>query len=844
MSDTNTRIGKRLSESQKRSDDFKWYKEWIDMTSNTSEGIDTFFISKSLVDRRRDININYELYDGKIRKEDFQYLYNPYGVDEGQPVEFTHKDIISKRIKTIEGLEMSRPFGFRVYAVNEEATTRREQEETKRIQEYVIQQIMQPLQQQMQQEADAQMQQMQMNLQQLQQQGAPQEQIMQAQQEMQQAQQQMEQQAQQQMDAMTPEEVKRYMKREHQDPSEVLMIHLLNYLKEKQDVERKFKEAWRDMAIAPFCCVYVGEINKEPSVERVDPRGFRYKPSNESNYIEDGEWASYERYMTISEISREYGDELSNDDIERLTAKNNDDWGDSIWLDKDYNPNLDRRLHTSGIRVVHSEWKDVKKIKFLRYVDLETGEENETIVPGDYRMDEDLGDISTEDHWIVTRYEGTRIGTDKYVRMREVPNQFRDLEGLQDKSHCKLSYKGIDMRVSLVDRMKPYQLLYDIFMYRIEMLAAGDKGRALMINDNLKPDNLSMEQFLYYLDTLHIGFLNNNTKEGDKAVPFNVGEAVKEIDRSASGDIQKYQMLLEWIDTKCGESVGMNPQLLGQIQQNEAVSNANGAINNSVNTLEHYFYYFNIFKKNVLIGLIEAAKSIFMKYQPKVLSYVMDDMSLFQLQPDYDLLDESTYGISLTNNTQTNQILDMIKQLCHAALQNQVIDLSDVIKVMKSDNLIDAQEILQTSEERKRQQMNEQQQQAQQAQQQLEEYKQQKEVERLQLQSQAKMEQIKLQGEIDLKLKEIDLQRQVILAQGFDTDKDRNNNGVPDVAEQAKIYLDEIKANQKERELALKERQQQSNEEDSAHKRRMDEKKIELEKEKIKKMGQNKSNKG
>jgi hypothetical protein len=72
----------------------------------------------------------------------------------------------------------------------------------------------------------------------------------------------------------------------------------------------------------------------------------------------------------------------------------------------------------------------------------------------------------------------------------------------------------------------------------------------------------------------------------------------------------------------------------------------------------------------------------------------------------------------------------------------------------------------------------------------------------------------------------------VILAMGFDTDKDRNDNKVPDVIDQLKIMLDQRKADQKDRELNLKERQQESSENDMAHRRAMDEKKLEIERKK------------
>lgn len=829
---TDYKMGDRLTERQKESNDRQWYKDCVDFCSGRIGNDDVNF-PLDLTKRNRDIEINYDLYDGKINNEDFKYLYNPYGVEDGKPVEFTHKDIISKRVKTIEGLQMARPFGYRVTAINEEATTRREQEETARIREYICGSIMNKIRKQAEMQAQQQMEQLQLQMQQAQASGASPEELQQLQQQIQQQQQQIQEQVEQQVELMTPEEVKKYMRRERQDPAEVLMTHILNYIKEKQDVERKFSDTWRDMAIAPFCCVWVGEMNKEPTLEVVDPRRFAFRPSNTSMYIEDGQWACYEKYMTISEVAAEYGDELTDEQFEQIAYGNEVDNPQRVWISINGDmPNSSR--NTRGIRVTHAEWKDVKKIRFLKYMD-ESGEEQEMIVTQDYRLDKSAGDISYEDKWIVTRYEGTRIANDIYVRMREVPNQWRDLTNLSDRDRCKLSYKGINMRVSLVDRMKAYQLLYDVFSYRIEMLAASDKGKAVVFNDNLLPDGTSVEEFMHYLDMLHLGFLNNNTKEGDRAVPFNVGEAVKEIDRSASGDIQKYQQLLEWIDQKCGESVGMMPQLLGQIQQNEAVNNAQGAVNNSVNTLEHYFYYFNVFKKNVLLGLIECAKSVFMKYQPKVLQYVLDDMSLEMVKIDYELLDESSYGITLTNNTQYANILEIVKQLCQPAMQNQAIDLSDVIKVMKSDNITDAQELLEVSEEKKRKEAQALQKQKDDAAAQLEQNKQEHEIKLKEIDAQSKIEQIRLKGEYDLKIAEMNLQRQALLALGFDTDKDRNDNQVPDVIDQLKLMLDQKKSQQKDRELALKERQQISSENDMQHRHEMDKKKLEIERKKAEK---------
>ena len=55
---------------------------------------------------------------------------------------------------------------------------------------------------------------------------------------------------------------------------------------------------------------------------------------------------------------------------------------------------------------------------------------------------------------------------------------------------------------------------------------------------------------------------------------------------SLVSDIQKYQMLLEYIERRCGESVGITKQIEGQIGSNEAVRNTHQALVQSANILE------------------------------------------------------------------------------------------------------------------------------------------------------------------------------------------------------------------------------------------------------------------
>ncbi|MBQ1668372.1 MAG: hypothetical protein II063_10395 [Prevotella sp.] len=786
-------------------------------------------------DRLRDMRINYDLYDGKIDKSDFKYIYSPYGIEGDAPAEFTNKDIISKRINAIDGIERQRPFSYKVMAVNPEATTRREQEEADKMREYVNAQIMNKIHSVVEEQYRQKMEQMQMRLQQAQAEGASPEELQGMQQELQQAQSQMEQEMAQQVEAMTPDEVKKYMKRDHQDPADILGSQILEYVVQEQDVKEKWNLINKD-----FCCVgkaigYVGERCGKTVFERVNPMGFNFLRTSASHYIEDCEWCSYERYLNPSEIEMEFGDELSDKDMDGLLK-------DYALGEHDYMMEYKRDMYTTlGIRVVHVQWKDSKRIGFLTYMDPNSGEEQQTIVSDGYVLDKDNGDVSIKWEWIVCVYEGYKIGADKYARMREVPGQFNDLENLNNREKCKLSYKGVWVDVSLIDRMKTYQFLYSIIWYRIEMLMAKDKGKAVALNASMIDNKIGIDKFLEFAENTGLMFMSGNTMEGSKAVPMNIGEAVKEVNRSMGSDIQQYQNIAEYIDLKCGECVGINQQIIGQVQQNEAVSNAQMAMQNGVNVLEHHFGMFNHFKEMCLQSLIETAKCVMVKYQPEYIQYVLDDFSVEMLKPDYDLLDQSSYGIFVNNSVRTNQILDSIIQLIQPAMQNQRIEMSDVVKILKSESVQEAEELLLKAEDDRRKYEQDMQEKEAQKEQELEQMKQQTETERMQFEAQAKMEQIRMKGEIDLKIAEMNLQRQALLALGFDTDKDRNNNRVPDVIDQLKLMLDQTKAQQKERELDLKERQQEENEQDASHKRKMDEKKLELEREKIRKMGSSSS---
>ena len=792
----------RVTRAQKNAENKHWYKSNLDFLDKRSfsqvgfngYGFDTFD-SNGVSDYKR-MKVNYDLFNNIINIKDFEYVIKPFGAQSGElPANFVNRDIISSKIKVLLGMEMKRPFSWKVMAVNEEATTRREQEEFKMIQEYVVSEIMKPIRMGLEQQ----------KMEELQGQQPTPEQM-----------QQIQQQIEQELQTMTPEEIHRYIQREHQDPAEALAHQLLEYLVQKENIATKFNQGFKHLCISAKEIFWVGILNGEPAMSVINPLYFDYDKSPDQEFIEEGEWAVCVYRLSPAQVVSYFGDELTNAEIDKVYSIYTQ--SANHIADSSFNFNVNKEDEGWTVRVVHATWKALRKIGFLTFTDL-NGEVQERIVDEGYTLNREHGDISCKWEWIPEVYEGYKIGTDIYVNLRPVPGQFKDLSNLYE---CKLPYIGAVMDAtnslptSFVDRIKAYQYYYDIIMYRIELLMASDKGKLLMMNIGMIPESagIDTEKWLYFLESSKIGFMNPN-EEGNKG-DYSIPNAVKEIDMSLASDIQKYIQLAEYIERRAGVSIGIPPEAEGQIGPNAAVTNTKQTMLQSSHMLEPVFELHNYVKKNVLQRLIEVAKIAYSEKENQKLYYILDDFSRQLINIDSELLDNSTYGIFVSNSSKAHEAKELVAQLAHAAMQAQKIDLSDVIKVIRAEGIQEAEEMLETSETKKREEMQQQQMQQLEKQQEMQQQSLQAEKEKMAFERETKLMIEKLKTEREI-------QKQTILSMGFNVDKDLDKDGEPDVLEVARKGM----------EAQVKMRKQDLNEQEFEHQKKIDREKLELEKKKL-----------
>lgn len=784
----------RVTQAQKDANDKAWYKEQARILHKHS-GLDEYNFGFGGVSDYTRMKTNYDLFNGIVNTKDFEYVCKPFGANGGElPASFAHRDIISNKIKVLLGMEMTMPFSWTVFAVNEDATTRIEQETFGKIREFVTNYVMEPIR--MQQAIEEQQALAGREL-------TPQE-IQDIQEEIR-----------QKYKAMTPDAVRKYMAREHQDPAQVLGNQLLQYLIWAKDVRRKFETGWKHSTITGKELYWVGERNGEPDLMVANPLFFRKSKAKDEEFVENGEWAIYEMRLTPNQIVKMFGEELSNSDIDRIYDRFRNGAGMSI-ENPTFNFDNYETEEDYTLSVFHYNWISLRKIGFLTSENVE----KPIIVDESYELDEESGDISIEWEWIPQAHECYQILDDIFVYCRPVPGQMVDLENLYS---AHLSYYGAEHdslnspTTSPMDRGKAYQYFYDVLIYRIELLIASDKGKKVFMNLNHIPKSagIDIQKWMYFFDANNIGFLSPNEEGNRGAADNNIVNAAKQVDMSMAADIDKYIKLAEYIDVKCGEAMGVTKQMEGGIGPTEAVTNTKQNLMQSSYIIRPYFQLHTHVKARVLAGLLEQAKVCYTKKPSKKLSYILDDMSMALLTIDAELLENSSYGMFVANAGKAADVKMAVEQLAHAALQNQTLDFSDVIKVLQAEDTGQALELLEAGQEKKLEATQSME---------MQKMKQLEKIERMKANENAvahgrEKELIVLK---ESERRKTEIQKQTILSLGFNEDKDLDDDGTPDVLEVAKFGVD---ASIREKELALRERQQD-------HKEEYDKEKLAIEKKK------------
>jgi hypothetical protein len=545
----------------------------------------------------------------------------------------------------------------------------------------------------------------------------------------------------------------KFSKYEFQDAKELTATSILKYLYNHLKLDLMFSKGFKDALLVAEEIYQCDIIAGEPIVRRLNPKHVHTVRSGESNLIEDSDIILIRGYLSPGQIIDEYYDELTPTEIDAIESRFNSGAGTlSKGINIGRKPSLMLRTDSSidlavlendlnhasafdengNIKVEKVYWKSLRKMKKVKYYD-EFGDAQEDIFDEKYVIDKEAGE-EEEIIWINEWWEGHRIAGEGigieddraiYCRMRPRPVQFRNMENLS-KCHPGIIgtiYNTNDNKgVSLMDRMKPLQYLYNVLAYNTELFVAKNKGKIMKLDLSKVPDGWQIDKWLSFATGMNIA-VEDSFKEGNKGAAqgklsgqLNASSPV--IDMEMGNTIQMYISMMSFIKEELGEIAGVSKARQGQISNREAVGNVQREVTQSSHITEYWFLEHEHTRLRVLNCLLQTAKMAWKNVKNKKVQFVLDDGQTVILNIDGEDFNEAEYGLILSNSGELTELIENMKQLAHAGIQNGLITFSQLLDIYNTDSIAAVRRKIENAEAEKLEQQQQQQQQAQEMQQQ------------------------------------------------------------------------------------------------------------------------------
>lgn len=671
----------------------EWRKKHLDWADGRSF-VTYSPVRKSIMNKQ----INYDLVNGILHMEDIKMILNPDNVlSNFIPENIQHYPIINSKIEVLQGEESHRVFDYRVVVTNPNSISKIEEEKKSQMFK-LLQAVVEDT------TID-------------------------------------DQQAQAETQKMSD-----YFNYTWKDLREQRANYLLNHYVKEYSMPGIFNAGILD-AIACGEEMYQCDIRGgEPIIERINPKKIRIFKSGYSNKVEDADMIILEDYWSPGKIVDTYYDVLTTKDrkyIEELPnnpdAADTDEMGNiddrngflntSVVIDGLIQGSDEGMVFGSGfdaslmpydflgnVRVLRLYWKSRRKIKKVKSYDELTGEEIFNFYSEDYILDKTRGE-EEEVYWINEAWEGTKIGKKVYLNMRPRPIQYNRLS---NPSRCHFGIVGSIYNIneskpfSLIDMAKPYSYLYDIMHDRLNKLIAKNWGKIIKLDLAKIPEDWTVDKWLYFAKTNGVS-VEDSFKEGN--IGAATGRLAGALNNASSGvidadwgnNIQQYINLLEYIKSEMSSVLGISPQREGQVANRETVGGVERATLQSSHITEWLFITHEDVKRRVLECFIETAK-IAIRGKSKKFQYILPDYATKMVEIDGDEFAENDYGLVVDNSNSTQELNQKIDMLAQAALQNQSISFSSVMKLFTTMSLAEKQRMIEKSEQEMMQSAEQQQQ--------------------------------------------------------------------------------------------------------------------------------------
>tara|TARA_R100000541_G_scaffold13823_1_gene23166 strand:- start:1128 stop:3518 length:2391 start_codon:yes stop_codon:yes gene_type:complete len=676
MSETKNFPKQKLSFKQKGK---HWRRKHLDWADSNS------YLSNSLVRRKlKHKKINLNLYNGKVDVSDMKLILNPGGLERFfVPDAIQHYPIITPRVNVLVGEEKRRKFDWSVSITNPDTISKIKDDKKK----LVDQKLMEMLQSDV---SD---------------------------------------------DELEKELMKYgdYINMDYQDMREKRANILMRHYISKLDMKIAFQQGFKDALIMGEEIYMFDIINGSVSFEKLNPLKVHTLRAGYSNKIEDSDVIIIDDFWSPGKIQDHYYNDLNDVEVKKL---DDESWtsgttsldgvseavDDAAGLKILERESMDTYIESTGIfsskdshgrstytdgagnvRVLRMFWRSMKKVLKVKYFD-ELGAEQTKFRSEDYVLNKNTGETS-QTLWIPQWWKGVKIGEDTYLQIKPKEIQYNKMNEPSFNS-CgivgQVYNSGDEESVTLVDKAKPFQYLYDISWYRVNEALSKYLGSIVELDLAKVPTGWSVTKWLYFARKSGISVVDS-FKEGQKGMAKgklagSVGNTTgKVLDQRVGDFIQTHIDMMEFAKAQMDEITGVSRQRLGQVENRETVGGVERAVSQSNHITEELFTLHDYCKKRCFQILIETAK-IALKGKSEKFAYIGDDNIRQIAEIDGDEFAEEEYGLQVSNDNEINEMQQRLDGMVQMGLQNQMLSFSTAIKIYNSPSVREIQRLIEKDE--------------------------------------------------------------------------------------------------------------------------------------------------
>tara|TARA_R110000851_G_scaffold71614_4_gene159209 strand:+ start:2499 stop:4901 length:2403 start_codon:yes stop_codon:yes gene_type:complete len=665
----------------------KWRKSHLDWADDQGK-----LFNETVRKRMGDKKINIDLYNGIVHQEDMKLTMNPNGLDEFYvPSSIQHYPIAAPRIDVLVGEESERRFDWKVRVINPTAISDMESDKkemvAKKIEELVT---MEYSEEEMEKEL---------------------------------------------------EKYSNYINFEYQDIREKRANLLLNHYVKELRVQHSFTEGIRDACLVGeegyLCDIKHGN----PTFEKLNPLKTYVIQHGYSNKYEDASVIVLDDYWSPGKFIDEYNDQLTSKDIDYILSSgvSSGNSGSSRELDGDmflenvndrdgiqlarslandldfnmgamdnmannFNSKSDYFDSQGNIRVLRIFWASYKKIYVVKSISPETGDETIKYRDENYILDEVAGE-TMEVRWVKQWWQGVKAGKKVYTDMgpRKIQYNKHNNPGYNTPGIVGQIFNINDQKVvSIMDRCKVFNYIFDGAFHRLMDAYSKYFGPLLEIDKAKMPEGWGITKTLYFAKKAGV-LVIDSFKEGKKGMATGklagaIGNTSGKIyNPEIANYIQQNINMMEYAKSMMDEVIGVPKQRLGNVEKRETVGGVDTAIRQGNYVTAMLYKNHDELKRRALSLLLETAK-IALKGNKLKLAFVGDDYTNQLMEIDGDEICEEDYGLEVTNEGDNIKLEQNLEKLAHAALQNQMLSFSTIMKVFTSPSLVEIQRMIEKDE--------------------------------------------------------------------------------------------------------------------------------------------------